>query len=50
MSSTPEFLVFGATGQQGGAVARALLARGRTVRAFVRIACRTAPGSWKRRA
>lgn len=36
MSSTPEFLVFGATGQQGGAVARALLARGRTVRAFVR--------------
>lgn len=29
-------LVFGATGQQGGAVARALLAAGRPVRAFVR--------------
>jgi uncharacterized protein YbjT (DUF2867 family) len=36
MSLTPEFLVFGATGQQGGAVARALLAKGKTVRAFVR--------------
>jgi uncharacterized protein YbjT (DUF2867 family) len=31
-----EFLVFGATGQQGGAVARALRAKGRTVRGFVR--------------
>ncbi|QKJ94540.1 NmrA/HSCARG family protein (plasmid) [Agrobacterium pusense] len=33
---TGEFLVFGATGQQGGAVARALKAKGRQVRAFVR--------------
>ncbi len=33
---TAEFLVFGATGQQGGAVARALKAKGRQVRAFVR--------------
>lgn len=31
-----EFLVFGVTGQQGGAVARALRAKGRTVRGFVR--------------
>lgn len=31
-----EFLVFGATGQQGGVVARALRAAGREVRAFVR--------------
>lgn len=36
MTTSPEFLVFGATGQQGGAVARALIAKGRTVRAFVR--------------
>ncbi|MGO7169555.1 NmrA/HSCARG family protein [Rhizobium leguminosarum] len=36
MSNTPEFLVFGATGQQGGAVTRALLEAGRGVRAFVR--------------
>lgn len=36
MSNTPEFLVFGATGQQGGAVTRALLEAGRKVRAFVR--------------
>lgn len=31
-----EYLVFGATGQQGGAVARALKAKGAKVRAFVR--------------
>nr|WP_232829892.1 NmrA family NAD(P)-binding protein [Rahnella sp. AN3-3W3] len=36
MQQSLEFLVFGATGQQGGAVARALIARGETVRAFVR--------------
>jgi nucleoside-diphosphate-sugar epimerase len=36
MNTTAEFLVFGATGQQGGAVARALRAQGREVRAFVR--------------
>lgn len=36
MDYTEEFLVFGATGQQGGAVARALKAQGRKVRAFVR--------------
>ncbi|MER9652208.1 NmrA/HSCARG family protein [Mesorhizobium sp. M0152] len=36
MDLTAEFLVFGATGQQGGAVARALIAKGRKVRAFVR--------------
>lgn len=36
MSNAPEFLVFGATGQQGGAVTRALLEAGRGVRAFVR--------------
>jgi uncharacterized protein YbjT (DUF2867 family) len=36
MQNTPEFLVFGATGQQGGAVARALRQAGRQVRAFVR--------------
>ncbi|HBZ4101557.1 TPA: NmrA family NAD(P)-binding protein [Klebsiella pneumoniae] len=36
MQQSLEFLVFGATGQQGGAVARALKARGKTVRAFVR--------------
>ncbi|MBO9197248.1 NmrA/HSCARG family protein [Rhizobium sp. 16-449-1b] len=36
MDDNCEFLVFGATGQQGGAVARALRAKGRTVRAFVR--------------
>lgn len=36
MDHTAEFLVFGATGQQGGAVARALKAKERKVRAFVR--------------
>ncbi|MCS3409883.1 NmrA/HSCARG family protein [Serratia sp. AKBS12] len=36
MMQTAEFLVFGATGQQGGAVARALRGAGRQVRAFVR--------------
>ena len=36
MSNTPEFLVFGATGQQGGVVATALREAGREVRAFVR--------------
>ncbi len=36
MASSAEFLVFGITGQQGGAVARALRAKGRTVRGFVR--------------
>jgi uncharacterized protein YbjT (DUF2867 family) len=36
MLTTSEFLVFGATGQQGGAVARALRKAGREVRAFVR--------------
>jgi uncharacterized protein YbjT (DUF2867 family) len=36
MKHTAEFLVFGATGQQGGAVARALKERGERVRAFVR--------------
>lgn len=36
MVQTAEFLVFGATGQQGGAVARALRAAGRQVRALVR--------------
>ena len=36
MQQSLEFLFFGATGQQGGAVARALKARGKTVRAFVR--------------
>ena len=36
MSNAPEFLVFGATGQQGGAVARVLLEAGRKVRVFVR--------------
>ncbi|GGA79247.1 hypothetical protein GCM10011491_03100 [Brucella endophytica] len=36
MDHSDEFLVFGATGQQGGAVARALKAKGRKVRAFVR--------------
>ncbi|WP_029619932.1 NmrA/HSCARG family protein [Pseudorhizobium marinum] len=36
MDQSEQFLVFGATGQQGGAVARALKAKGRKVRAFVR--------------
>ena len=36
MEHTAEFLVFGATGQQGGAVARVLKAKGREVKAFVR--------------
>jgi uncharacterized protein YbjT (DUF2867 family) len=36
MSNSPEFLVFGATGQQGGVVARSLREAGREVRAFVR--------------
>ncbi|KQY20273.1 NmrA/HSCARG family protein [Rhizobium sp. Root482] len=36
MDHNAEFLVFGATGQQGGAVARALKVNGRKVRAFVR--------------
>lgn len=36
MDINPEYLVFGATGQQGGAVARELNARGKKVRAFVR--------------
>ncbi|WP_337267482.1 NmrA/HSCARG family protein [Oryzifoliimicrobium ureilyticus] len=36
MSGQAEFLIFGATGQQGGAVARALKAKGKVVRAFVR--------------
>lgn len=36
MTSSSQFLVFGATGQQGGAVARALRANGCEVRAFVR--------------
>lgn len=36
MGHEAEFLVFGATGQQGGAVARALKAKGKKVRAFVR--------------
>jgi nucleoside-diphosphate-sugar epimerase len=34
MNKTAEFLVFGATGQQGGAVAIALRAQGREVRAL----------------
>ncbi|OOO22972.1 NmrA/HSCARG family protein [Agrobacterium pusense] len=36
MEINPEYLIFGATGQQGGAVARGLNARGKKVRAFVR--------------
>ncbi|WLS05793.1 NmrA/HSCARG family protein [Shinella oryzae] len=36
MDNSAEFLIFGATGQQGGAVARALKARGKKVRAFTR--------------
>lgn len=36
MQQSPEFLVFGATGQQGGAVARMLKVKGKAVRAFVR--------------
>ena len=36
MDANPKILVFGATGQQGGAVARALAAAGRSVRAFAR--------------
>ena len=36
MDQSAEFLVFGATGQQGGAVARALNTKGKRVRAFVR--------------
>jgi uncharacterized protein YbjT (DUF2867 family) len=36
VSNSQKFLVFGATGQQGGAVARALRSAGREVRAFVR--------------
>ncbi|MEN0579903.1 NmrA/HSCARG family protein [Phytobacter palmae] len=36
MNQPAEFLVFGATGQQGGAVAHALRANGRKVRGFVR--------------
>lgn len=36
MDQAEEFLVFGATGQQGGSVARALKAKGKRVRAFVR--------------
>ncbi|PLT91006.1 NmrA family protein [Sinorhizobium medicae] len=36
MAQSAEFLVFGATGQQGGAVARALKAKRKKVRAFVR--------------
>jgi uncharacterized protein YbjT (DUF2867 family) len=42
MTASP-FVVTGATGQQGGAVARALLGRGHRVRALVRDA--TAPGA-----
>lgn len=36
MSSPPSVLVTGATGQQGGALARLLLAQGRHVRALTR--------------
>jgi uncharacterized protein YbjT (DUF2867 family) len=36
MSNSQKFLVFGATGQQGGVVARSLREAGREVRAFVR--------------
>ena len=36
MDQSAEFLVFGATGQQGGAVARALKGKGTRIRAFVR--------------
>ncbi|UKK94698.1 NmrA/HSCARG family protein [Brucella pseudogrignonensis] len=36
MTHTTEILVFGVTGQQGGAVARALRAQGQAVRGFVR--------------
>ncbi|QEE43197.1 NmrA/HSCARG family protein (plasmid) [Rhizobium sp. WL3] len=36
MDQMAEFLVFGATGQQGGAVARAIKAKGGKVRGFVR--------------
>ncbi|NVN29810.1 NmrA/HSCARG family protein [Endobacter medicaginis] len=46
--SDRSILVFGATGQQGGSVARALLASGWTVRAFVRDAAGEKAGALRR--
>lgn len=45
MSTPSTILVFGATGQQGGSVAAALLRTGRRVRAFARTADASLPGA-----
>lgn len=48
MNNAQTVLVFGATGQQGGSVARALLHRGWRVRALVRILSPPGPLRWRR--
>lgn len=48
MNNAQSVLVFGATGQQGGSVARALLHRGWRVRALVRILSPPGPLRWRR--
>jgi uncharacterized protein YbjT (DUF2867 family) len=48
MSTTRTVLITGATGQQGGAVARALLSRGHRVKALTRSRIATLRGGWCR--
>ena len=50
MSTTRTVLITGATGQQGGAVARALVSRGHRVKALTRKPDSDVAGSWCRQA